>query len=160
MPTVCLPVSNIKACARVDRDVMNWARHMTWHLHKGYVATTVGSGKKAKRYYLHRLLMASNPRLVVDHKNGNPLDNRTRNLRLATVSQNGANVPKLSTNKSGLKGVVKHGDRFRAYIHKNRKTKYLGTFDTAKEAACEYDKQAKKLFGRFAKVNGIKCSPR
>lgn len=155
---VCLKLTNANTCVRVDDETAEWARGMSWHLHKGYAAVTRGSGKSAKRLYLHRMLKEAGDRAVVDHINGNKLDNRQSNLRIASVSQNGANVGKLSTNKSGLKGVVEHGDgRYRAYIHKDRKTKYLGTFDNAKEAACEYDKEARKLFGEFAKINGLKC---
>lgn len=157
MPSICLPLSNKKTCTKVDARVARWAKKMKWHVHKGYVAFTRGSGKDAKRYYLHRLLMASNTQLLVDHKNGDRLDNRVSNLRLATSSQNGANVPKLNTNTTGFKGVVPHGDRFRAYIHKHGKTFYIGTFDTAKAAACEYDRKAQKLFGGFASDNGTRC---
>lgn len=153
----CLKLSNADACVKVDEETAEWAEGMKWHLHKGYAAVTRGSGKAAKRLYLHRMLMEAGDRKVIDHVNGNKLDNRRENLRVASVSQNGANVGKLSTNKSGLKGVVPHGDRYRAYIHKERKTRYLGTFDSADEAACKYDKEARKLFGQFAKINGKKC---
>jgi hypothetical protein len=157
MKRVCLPVRNKKGvCARVDAETAKWAKAMTWHVHKGYVATTLGSGSEAQRLYLHRLLVPTDE-AVVDHKNGDRLDNRLGNLRPASTSQNGANVSRLSTNKSGFKGVVKHGRKFRAYVHKSGRTQYLGTFDTAKEAACEYDRNAKKLFGRFAKTNKVKC---
>lgn len=154
----CLKLTNVDACVRVDDETAEWAEGMKWHLHKGYAAVTRGSGRDAKRLYLHRMLMESGRGKVVDHVNGNKLDNRRDNLRVASVSQNSANVGKLSTNKSGLKGVVPHGERYRAYIHKDRRTRYLGTFDDPKDAACKYDKEARRLFGQFAKLNGLKCS--
>lgn len=154
----CLKLTNADACVKVDSETAEWAEGMKWHLHKGYAAVTRGSGRNAKRLYLHRMLMQSDDRKVVDHVNGDKLDNRRSNLREASVSQNSANVGKLSTNTTGLKGVVPHGDRYRAYIHKDRKTLYLGTFTDPKEAACKYDKEAQKLFGKFAKINGLKCS--
>lgn len=155
---ICLPIRNKKGvCARVDRETAKWAKNVTWHIHKGYVATTIGSGQDATRLYLHRILVSTKNGSVVDHANGDRLDNRRKNLRVASVSENGANVKKLSTNRTGRKGVVKHGKKFRAYIHKDGKTKYLGTFDTAKEAACEYDRKARRMFGKFAKTNGTKC---
>lgn len=153
----CLKLTNRKGCLRVDEETSKWAKDYKWHVHKGYAAFTRGSGKEAQRLYLHRILMDAPKGQVIDHINGDKLDNRQENLRPATVSQNGANVGKLSTNKSGLKGVVKHGNRFRAYIHKNRRTKYLGTFGSAEEAACEYDAKAKEMFGKFARVNGVSC---
>jgi hypothetical protein len=156
---VCFPLSNVKACTLVDPDIARRMRAMgkNWHVHKGYVAITRGSGAAAKRTYLHRLVAVTKRGLLIDHKNGDRLDNRRSNLRLATSSQNGANVGKLSTNTVGFKGVVPHGKRFRAYIHKYGKTKYIGTFDTAEAAACEYDRAAKRLFGPFAAVNGTRC---
>jgi hypothetical protein len=101
--------------------------------------------------------MSAKSGTIVDHKNGDHLDNRRANLRLASKSENAANVGKLVTNGSGFKGVVKHGKKFRAFVHKDKKTIYLGTFESAKAAACEYNREAKKLFGKFAKVNRVKC---
>jgi HNH endonuclease len=157
--SVCVPLSNIAKCTLVDAEVARRMKKLgqNWHVHKGYVALTRGSGRKAKRLYLHRLVAATKTGLVVDHKNGNRLDNRKSNLRLATVSQNGANVGKLNTNTSGFKGVVPYGDRFRAYIHKRGKTIYLGSFDDARAAACAYDRKAHELFGGFASGNGTRC---
>lgn len=127
-------------------------------MHQGYPATTVGTGKKAYKLYLHRLVAEAKPGTIIDHANGDKLDARRENLRVATKAQNSANVGKLSTNRSGLKGVSKRGRKFRAFIHKDGETKYLGSFDDPKKAACKYDKEAKKLFGDFAKLNGLKCS--
>lgn len=126
-------------------------------MHQGYPATTIGSGKKAKKLYLHRMVMDAQPGTVIDHANGDGLDNRRENLRVATKSQNAANVGKLSTNTTGLKGVSKKGQKFRSFVHKDGKTIYLGSFDTKEEAACKYDREAKKLFGQFAKTNKLKC---
>lgn len=153
----CLKLTNAKGCVKVDDETAEWAEEYRWHVHKGYAAFTRGSGGGAQRLYLHRILADAPKGEVIDHVNGDKLDNRRTNLRRATVSQNGANVAKLSTNKSGLKGVVKHKDRFRAYIHKERKTFYLGTFGSAEEAACQYDTKAKEMFGKFARLNGLKC---
>lgn len=157
MAKSCLKVRGARRCVRVDPDVHSRASRRSWHLHQGYPATTVGTGKKAYKLYLHRFVMSARSGTIVDHKNGDHLDNRRANLRLASKSQNAANVGKLSTNGSGYKGVSKKGKKFRAFAHKQGKTLYLGTFDTAKEAACEYNREAKKLFGRFAKINKIKC---
>lgn len=157
MAKSCLPVKGAKACVKVDPDVLKDVSDRSWHMHQGYPATTVGSGKEAYKLYLHRLVAKAEPGAIIDHANGDKLDARRENLRVATKSQNSANVGKLSTNKSGLKGVSKKGEKYRAFIHKGGRTKYLGSFDDPKEAACKYDKEAKKLFGDFAKLNGLKC---
>lgn len=53
----------------------------------------------------------------------------------------------------GYRGVHKRGKRFRAYITFEGERRYLGTFDTAKEAALQYDAVARTLYGGFAKTN-------
>jgi hypothetical protein len=152
----CLKVRGTKSCVKVDADVFARAQKHSWHMHRRYPATTLGSGRAAKKLYLHRFVLGELGE-VIDHKNGDRLDNTRSNLRRATKSQNTANTGRMVTNKTGLKGVMKYGKRFRAFAHLNGNTLYLGTFDTAKEAGCAYDKEAKKLFGRFAKTNKLKC---
>ena len=74
---------------------------------------------------------------VVDHINGNPLDNRIENLRAATHSQNMRNVTLSKANSSGQKGVAFHKStgKWIAYVRVNGKMKHLGIFKTVGEAA-------------------------
>ncbi len=92
----------------------------------------------------------------VDHINGNKLDNRRSNLRLANRSTNQANRGASYHNKSGLKGVC-HAphtkDRWRAQITVRGHKMYLGTFTTPEEAARAYDQAAIQHFGEFARLN-------
>jgi HNH endonuclease/AP2 domain len=90
--------------------------------------------------------------LSIDHRDGNPSNNRWNNLRRATSSQNSANRPAQRNNVCGLKGVatVPHG--WRATIRKNRRTYYLGMFRTPEAAHAAYIKAAHKLFGEFART--------
>lgn len=104
-----------------------------------------------KRYLAHRLawlyMFGDWPSSELDHANGDRLDNRIENLRLATRSQNNGN--RRSNARSGFKGVVltKHG--YRAGISLNEKFIYLGMYQTPEEAHAAYCEAARVAFGEF-----------
>jgi len=87
----------------------------------------------------------------VDHINGNGLDNRRENLRVANKMQNQYNSARQHNNRLGLKGVHKNGRRYRAQIRADGVKHNLGYFDTAEEAHAAYCEAAKRLHGEFAR---------
>jgi len=88
---------------------------------------------------------------MIDHRDGDPTNNRWHNLRRATGWQSNANR-RLPRNKWGLKGVSRHASGWRAVIHKNRKKHNLGIFATAEAAHAAYVKAARKLHGEYART--------
>lgn len=74
--------------------------------------------------------------MVIDHINGDPLDNRLSNLRLTTPSGNARNRRISSTNTSGATGVQRStkGKPWRAQIWKDGTFCHLGVYNTKKEA--------------------------
>jgi hypothetical protein len=89
---------------------------------------------------------------MVDHINGDTLDNREVNLRVVTRSQNSANADR-PPNGTGYRGVRKlPSGRFQARIHGEKGGK-LGTFDAVEDAARAYDKAARERYGECARVN-------
>lgn len=114
----------------------------------------VRSGPKATTIYLHRQVMDATQNIEVDHRNGNTLDCRRDNLRLATHAQNSRNVRIPRHNTTKYKGVRRsRGGRWNAYIKYAQVQRHLGSFDTKEEAAHAYDRAARKLFGEFARPN-------
>lgn len=109
-------------------------------------------------YMAHRLAwlyMTGNfPEMAIDHANGVRSDNSWCNLREATPSQNGANCKLSVRNTSGAKGVFleRLTGRWNAYVRVQRKSVYLGTFDTVEEASQAYAQGARQHFGEFARV--------
>jgi hypothetical protein len=91
----------------------------------------------------------------IDHEDRDKANNRFKNLRPATYSQNQANTT-MRANSTGRKGVRfgKHG-KFAAQIKCAGKVLHLGTHETLDEAAHAYNKAAVALHGEFAVLNPI-----
>lgn len=110
---------------------------------------------------MHRLILGLVPGdgLVVDHRNGNGLDNRRCNIRTATRSNNQHNQRLgRANNTSGYKGVTRRRGPcrrkpWRACIRHERRTVFIGHFATPEAAAAAYDRKAAELFGEFASLN-------
>lgn len=89
---------------------------------------------------------------VVDHVDGNPLNNTRENLRLATHAENARNTKLRKDNKCGFKGVRKSRNKWRATITVHGEAKNLGSFDTAEEAHDAYKFAAEFYFKNFARL--------
>lgn len=118
------------------------------------------------RYLAHRLawlyMTGEWPEHEIDHRNNDGHDNRWRNLRHATRTQNGRNIRRASRNTSGYIGVYyddktpRSLKRWHAQIRDNDgKYKNLGRFHTAEEAARVRDEAARRLHGEFAVLNAL-----
>lgn len=109
------------------------------------------TGKKTS-VRMHREIIGCIPRgAVIDHINGDGLDNRRCNLRVATRQQNQMN--RKAYGSVPFSGVVRIGEKFRAKINIGGKATHLGMFCTAEEAAYAYDRAATTVFGEFARLN-------
>ena len=108
------------------------------------------------RLYIHRFLLDAPPGVLVDHKNGNTLDNRKENLRLCSVEQNRRNSQKRgSVTTSRYKGVSwsKTAKKWTMQIQNGRMPRKAAFFDNEEDAARAYDVAARELFGEFARTN-------
>jgi hypothetical protein len=99
---------------------------------------------------MHRLIMGTQDGgSIVDHRDGDGLNNTRANLRVTEQSYNLGNSRRRKDNTSGFKGVYAHQGRWRLGIAGRSR----GLFDTAEEAARAYDEKARELWGEFAQVN-------
>jgi hypothetical protein len=142
----------------VDDDDFEYLSQWRWHLNASGYATRCGHPKRGvyEKLYIHRIVIGAQQGQVVDHINGNKLDNRKGNLRLCNWSQNGFNKGKQSNGRtSQYKGVFKTGNRWGAKIQANGRLYNLGGYATEVEAAGAYNEAARELHGEFAHLNDV-----
>lgn len=132
-----------------DRDIRNTA----------YARSTPNSNGKAFR--MHRLILERHGILdshqkLVDHIDGDGLNNQKTNLRLVSNSQNCMNRTKpFGKYSSKYKGVCyeKEFKKWRCRIKKDGEIKFLQRFESEFDAAAAYDLMSQKIFGEYAKLN-------
>jgi len=140
-----------------DPEDANFVEQYTWIIsNHGYAQRRVPFKKDGKRTYqtflFHRELMGAEAGQIVDHINGNTLDNRKSNLRICTASESVMNTrPHKDKKHSIYKGVTFHKARkkYFAQIQKGGVKRNLGYFDTPEAAAIAYNTAAKEWFGEF-----------
>ena len=125
----------------------------------GYIIAKEGK----KHISISRLLMGIKDydwtKMYVDHINGNIKDNRRKNLRLATPSQNSMNAEISKNNSSGCTGVRKNiKGKWSALITVRRNRIYLGSFDNYEDAVKARKEAEEKYFGEFSYDNSRKKS--
>lgn len=137
--------------ALVDDEDVELVSGYTWWLDLGAARARPKINGRQTTLLMHRLIMGvTDPNQGIDHRNGNRLDNRKCNLRLATRSQNGGNSKPFTGKQVASKGVRLMGNRYEARIYTDGKRIVLGYFATEEEAAEAYNKAAKAKWGEYA----------
>jgi hypothetical protein len=131
-----------------------------WYFHKnGYAVRnrkkSDGPGSRCIR--MHREILRAPDDLLVDHINGDKLDNRRSNIRLATKSQNECNKGPSSLNGSGYRGVSwsKQKRKWHVRVYLDAKCQHVGFFSNIEEAALAYNEATKKIHGSFSRENEL-----
>lgn len=146
-------IKRIQGFALVDDEDYEYLNQFNWYLkNNGYATRRIGkrtgNNGKQKLVYMHREILNFPKTGVTDHINGNRLDNRRKNLRVCSITENCRNKRTLSKrNKSGVTGVywAKEIKRWIAQIRHDEETLYLGCFKN-KQKAVETRKQAEFFY--------------
>lgn len=159
-----VPLGN-RFYAIVNADDYEWAMQWKWRAawdrtrNRYYVMR--GNGHKDSsgyrgRFFLHRELLGlpRGDKRQGDHENLNTFDNRRRNLRIATPSQNSMNRRMRKDNKTGFKGVTFHKrlKKYQSNIRINGILVHLGYFDRPEPAHAAYCEKALQYQGEFARL--------
>lgn len=129
MTEIPLPCGRV---ALID-DIDSHLASLRWGFRNRYVRRTV---TKASSYQLlHRAVTNAPKGSVVDHINGDPLDNRRANLRVVTQRTNAHNRTGTPKNGShGAIGVTWNKRQWQAQIRVDGRLKHIGVFPTLDEA--------------------------
>lgn len=138
--------------AFVDDEDYEMVKNFNWCVSGGY-AYNKACGP------MHRFLLKPPGGVMVDHIDGDRLDNRRANLRLCTNSQNQANR-QVFRGVSPFKGVIwqkrlNGTGSWKAQLVAQGEIVYLGVFDTDLDAAAAYNAEATRRFGEFAFLNDL-----
>ena len=136
-----------------DSKHVNKVKKYKWYLrtHKSnnlkYVMGTINS----KKIFLHRFILNTPSNKVVDHINGNTLDNRESNTRICTQANNSKNRI-YKTSKGKVPGIYQqYGENgnYSVRITVNYKSIHVGTFKTYEEAVKARLEVEEKYFGEY-----------
>jgi hypothetical protein len=154
-----IPLTQGKVALVDDEDYERLNKYK-WHAHKhrnnfyAYRNTPRENGKQTNMI-MHRVVLGISDRSMVDHRDGDGLNNQKYNLRPCTNSQNMCNAVAHKRNPSGYKGVTinKRRGRYHARITHNYHLIYLGYFSDPIDAALAYSVAAILLHGEFARTS-------
>jgi len=133
----------VRAYALVDDADLSLVAPYRWYLsHGGYAVRETHPDPATPKYriqvFVHRSVMGLQPGdvQIADHINGDRLDNRRSNLRLASAEVNAQNRLPNRRSMSGVRGVGWHArlGKWQASTHVNGRTIYLGVYETKEEA--------------------------
>lgn len=152
-----IPVGK-KEYALVDDSDYEKLSGYKWSFSDSYAVNWTWKDSKNGRIKMEHVILGKPGKgMVIDHINGNRLDNQRSNLRVCTRAENNKNRGMNSNNTSGYKGVYWNdiGKKWQVFICINQKPTHMGLFKTKKEAALAYNEAAKEHYGEFARLNVI-----
>lgn len=142
---------------KIDAEDFERVSNYRWHAAKIFgIYARKTPDETCSHAYMHRFIMDAKPGQIIDHRDGDTLNNTKANLRIATAQQNAFNRRRRRDSSSRFKGVMRSRDsdkKWRALIRHNGRTRHLGVFPTEKAAAYAHDLAVLALRGEFARTN-------
>lgn len=119
-----------------------------------YARRSTPKGRTGQEVLMHRIIACPPEGLVVDHIDGDGLNNLRSNLRIATPAQNNHNQRKRVDNTSGVKGVHWHkrANKWKAQISFDGRVRHIGLFHDIELAAAAYAQESARLHGEFGRL--------
>lgn len=136
----------------------SWYTHISPNPNNFYAARGTMINYKNKGHMMHRqILQLNDQNLVVDHIDGNGLNNQKSNLRICTRAQNMCNLKKRKNTSSRFKGVFwdKSRNKWSARANIEGKSLNIGRYENEIEAALAYNVTASFAHREFASLNKI-----
>lgn len=149
-----IPVNNGKYRAKVDdADYEVLSKHKWYLTGHRYAGASYQKNRVRHYIYMHRAIMGANENDIIDHINGDCLDNRRDNLRVCSNSQNGLNAKRPKNNTSGAKCVFFHKKKGKWYVRTriDGKDSFRGYFSTFDDAVRVRDEIFAENHGEFAR---------
>lgn len=140
--------------ATIDKEDYSIVAPYKWTYENGYAVHSIHSLNHCSKIWMHRLILNTPDGMMTDHINGNRADNRKKNLRVCTRSQNFCNRPFFKNKK--YKGIDFKEGRWRTRIRINTKEIHIGYFLKKIDALFAYNEAARKYHGEFAYLNHLK----
>jgi hypothetical protein len=154
-----IPLRNRKgevvATALVDADDYERVSKYKWYGHKvnnviKYARAYITNGKQL--FLQHFIFGKPGENMVIDHINGNGLDNCKSNLREVTYKQNSQNRAKKEGTICKYIGIKQESSN---KFSSSCCGKYLGVFITELDAARQYDIYTYLTLGKDSKTNNL-----
>lgn len=150
--------------ALIDDEDFEKLSQWSWYAHSNPVSNTSYAARgtfinyKNKLYLMHRQILGiTDPKISVDHADGNGLNNQKSNLRICTHSQNMCNTSKRKNTTSRFKGVSWCSDRnkWEVEVRVDNKRLRVGRYENEIEAALAYNVTASFAHREFARLNVV-----
>lgn len=158
-----IALQNGRGVTVIDSADRGLVEQFKWWIKRGpraiYATTRCARSGFSTSLHRHISGLLPNDPMMVDHINGDGLDNRRSNLRVCSRADNAHNSRFRRISCAGYRGVDMHGRRYRAKIMADRIYFTIGIFDDALTAAAVYDAAAILLHGEFATINGVTAPP-